>query len=61
LGWAVIVIAVVGTVAFFVGVTWNEFAGTLCDYLSYVCGGGEDVVVVDFLSMPSRSATVVRR
>jgi energy-converting hydrogenase Eha subunit A len=32
-GWAVIVIAVVGTVAFFVGVTWNEFAGTLGDYL----------------------------
>jgi len=33
-GWAVIVIAVVGTVAFFVGVTWNEVVGTFCDYLN---------------------------
>lgn len=33
-GWAVIGIAVAGTVAFFlVGVTWSEF-GTLDDYLN---------------------------
>jgi hypothetical protein len=33
-GWVVTVIAVVGTVAFFVGVTWGEFAGTYGDYLN---------------------------
>jgi len=33
-GWIVLVIAVVGTVAFFVGVTWAEFAGTFGDYLN---------------------------
>lgn len=33
-GWVVTVIAVVGTVAFFVGGTWTEFAGTYSDYLN---------------------------
>ena len=33
-GWVVTVIAVVGTVAFFVGVTWTEFAGTYGGYLN---------------------------
>jgi hypothetical protein len=32
--WAVTVIAVVGTVAFFVGGAWGEFAGTYGDYLN---------------------------
>jgi len=33
-GWVVTVIAVVGTVAFFVGVTWTEVAGTFDNYLN---------------------------
>jgi hypothetical protein len=33
-GWGVTVIAVVGTVAFFVGGAWGEFAGTYGDYLN---------------------------
>lgn len=33
-GWVVTAIAVVGTVAFFVGVTWTEFAGTYGGYLN---------------------------
>jgi hypothetical protein len=33
-GWVVTAIAVVGTVAFFVGGTWTEFAGTYGGYLN---------------------------
>jgi hypothetical protein len=33
-GWVATVIAVVGTVARFVGITWTEFAGTYGDYLN---------------------------
>jgi hypothetical protein len=33
-GWVVTVIVVVGTVAFFVGGTCGEFAGTYSDYLN---------------------------
>ena len=33
-GWVVTVIVVVGTVAFFVGGAWGEFAGTYGDYLN---------------------------
>jgi hypothetical protein len=33
-GWVATVIAVVGTVALFVGITWTEFTGTYGDYLN---------------------------
>jgi hypothetical protein len=57
-GWGVTVIGLVGTVAFFLGATWTEFAGTYDDYLN-VAKVPLSAVIVSYLGLSVARSRVV--